>query len=372
MSAACTLPCVALFMGNVFGGRRRRRRRSHRRRMVRAAIVFLSIALTMIVGLSAISNVIADLRVEAIVKLPAPPPMPIAQPARQPALPGRPVFRHSVVPGGVYATEEVEDAIRRDPIVAAHYSHIISRRLRVDVLPQDRIVYMSYRVGNDIFWTKKAVRLQKGETILTDGVNSIRARCGNCIAYAPMTPTADDEPGEMEFDALTEDPGAQPPPSLGAESLPPITGFPPTWLVDGPSEPVDPSDVGGREWIDIPVFGYVPDLTELQPPSDVLESLGPDTTPLNFVTGQPLPDSYLPPSFWVPQDPGDPGSPFVSGDPRNPGDPGGPDDPGDPGSPSDPRVPTTENPVVPAPEPATFLLVGGGLAKLIASRLRRR
>ena len=64
---------------------------------------------------------------------------------------------------------------------------------------------MSYRIGDEIFWTKQKVRLQQGETILTDGVHHIRARCGNCIAFAPMEPTADDEPDEMEFDALADD-----------------------------------------------------------------------------------------------------------------------------------------------------------------------
>ena len=56
-----------------------------------------------------------------------------------------------------------------------------------------------------------------------------------------MAPTADDEPGEMDFDALTEDPGIVHPPALVSELLPPATGFPPPWLVNGPSEPFDPN-----------------------------------------------------------------------------------------------------------------------------------
>lgn len=325
------------------------------------------LSLVVVVGLSAVSNVIADLRVAVVVEPPLPPSMEIARPARTPELPSRPEFRHSVIAGGAYTPDEVEDAMHQDPVVAAHYSSINPRELRVESLSEDRIVYMSYRVGNDIFWTKKGVRLKQGETILTDGVNSIRARCGNCIAFAPMMPTTDDEPGEMEFDSLIDDPGiVQSRPPLGSESLPPISGFPPPWLVAGPSEPFGPNDVGGREWIDIPVFGYVPDSTELDPLNEVLDSLGSQNTGPNFVADQPLPDSYLPPiglpPFWRPQDPDDPGSPF---------DPGNPGNPGDPGNPIDPTLPTAETPVVPAPEPATFLLVGGGLATLLARRRRR-
>lgn len=364
ISAVRALPYVGSVMGHMHV-RRRHRRRWHRRAMVQ--ILFVLFFLVLVVGLSAISNAIADLRVAVVAEPPPAPPMELGQPARTPELTKRPEFRHSVIRGGAYTPGEVEDAIHRDPIVAAHYSAMNPRALRVEVLPNDRIVYMSYRVGDDIFWTRKAVRLKQGETILTDGVNTIRARCGNCIADAPMTPTTDDEPGETEFDTVIDDPGivALPPP-LDPGSFPPISGFPVPWLVGGPSDPSGPNAVGGNEWIDIPVFGYVPDSTELDPLNDVLESLASENTWPNFVGGYPRPDDYLPPiglpPSWRPQDPDDPGSSFDPGDPGNPSDPG---------NPIDPTLPTPHTPMVPAPEPGTFLLVGGGLATLLARRVKR-
>ena len=47
----------------------------------------------------------------------------------------------------------------RDEIVAAHYSAINLRELRVETVREDRAVYMSYRIGDEVFWTKQKVRL---------------------------------------------------------------------------------------------------------------------------------------------------------------------------------------------------------------------
>ena len=85
----------------------------------------------------------------------------------------------------------------------------------------------------------------------------------------------------------------------------------------------------------------------------------------------------FPPAFGfsthsIPDDPGDPGDPHHPGDPGDPGDPDDPWHPVDVGDPFDPDLPVLETPVVPAPEPATVLLVGGGLAAMAARRRRRR
>src|SRR5262245_3930547 len=65
----------------------------------------------------------------------------------------RPVYRHSIVPGGVYSAEEVQAAILRDPVVAAHYSKLDSATVVGAVLEQPRAVYVSYRIGHRTLWT---------------------------------------------------------------------------------------------------------------------------------------------------------------------------------------------------------------------------
>ena len=88
----------------------RRHRRRSRRRAIAGAIVVLS-SLMSIAGLSVLSNVVADLRTPADMELPGPPPMEIAEPARPPHVPARPVFRHSVVSGAPIQQMRVESAM---------------------------------------------------------------------------------------------------------------------------------------------------------------------------------------------------------------------------------------------------------------------
>ena len=298
----------------------------------------------------------------------------------------RPIYRYSVVPGGTYDADELRHAVSADPVVAAHYSKLDPRRVHKEIVANDRYVHVSYRKGNDIFWTKKKVLLRKGETILTDGTTQVRTRCGNCISDEPLGATAADEPDVVEFDRLvdsiaprTETPGTaaasakgesagvlalQPggtpgPTTFGAPALigggaPPFIGGPtgaddplvratrsgsrepgdaPAPPAGDASTPDNPQGPGtGKQDIDLPVF------TEL-------------TVPPGGVDDPPPFDDLLPPGF---------------------GQPNGPDGFGPP-SENPPIVSTGNDPVnpVPVPEPGTIMLVGGGVAALVR-RLRAR
>lgn len=126
----------------------------------------------------------------------------------------RPVYRHSVIPGGVFTPEELKDALVEDAVAAAHYKDVDAAAIKPAVVKEDRYAYVSYRKDDQIFWTRNKVRLAAGETILTDGTNEIRARCGNCISESPMLPVAEAEaePDLAELDRLVDesDPGTEP------------------------------------------------------------------------------------------------------------------------------------------------------------------
>ena len=94
----------------------------------------------------------------------------------------RPVFTHAVIPGGAYSPEELRDAFQRDAVVAAHYRDVDPRDMRLTTLSKGKAAYVSYRVGDRIYWTRNRVWIKPGESVLTDGTVEIRARCGNCIS----------------------------------------------------------------------------------------------------------------------------------------------------------------------------------------------
>lgn len=111
------------------------------------------------------------------------------------------VYRYSVIPGGAYSPEELARARRRDPVVAAHYEGLSAARLRSAKLESGRRAYVSYRLGDAVYWTRRPVRLARGEKVLSDGGRPVvRARCGNRISDVPRAPVSGDEPPEEAMD----------------------------------------------------------------------------------------------------------------------------------------------------------------------------
>jgi hypothetical protein len=106
----------------------------------------------------------------------------------------RAIYPYSVIPGGVESAAELRNSVTRDPVVAEHYGDFDIARARVVRLNQDRLLYVSYRLGNRVFWSKKRFTLHKGEAVITDGEHMARTRCGNRIAEAPAGPVMAVEP----------------------------------------------------------------------------------------------------------------------------------------------------------------------------------
>ena len=122
----------------------------------------------------------------------------------KPAQPARPVYRYSIVPGGVRSAQEVIRAIANDPVVAAHYAGIAANNLRLVRLTRPLAAHVSYRIGDRIYWTQRKLILPVGEPVLTDGKTTLRARCGNIVSTYLRTPTFAGESTAIELELNRE------------------------------------------------------------------------------------------------------------------------------------------------------------------------
>ena len=75
----------------------------------------------------------------------------------------RPNYRYSIVEGGVHTGIEMRQAIERDSVVAAHYAGLDPSQFRVERLPVRTEAHVSYRIGQEVFWTRKKLVLEAGE-----------------------------------------------------------------------------------------------------------------------------------------------------------------------------------------------------------------
>jgi len=116
------------------------------------------------------------------------------------ASPGRVVYPNSVIRGGIRNPEEFKAALLKDSVVAAHFSDFSGSKSRIVELKADKTAYVSYRINDKVYWTKKKVRLAKGEKLVTDGANYARARCGNRISEVSQAPTSAAEPAYALLD----------------------------------------------------------------------------------------------------------------------------------------------------------------------------
>lgn len=231
---------------------------------------------------------------------------------------GRLIYPYSVIPGGAHSPQELKQEIARDPVVAAHYADFDVARARVVVNESERLLYASYRLRNQIFWTRRRLIIPKGETLLTDGIHFARTRCGN---------------------------------QLSAEPQERISAFePPPKALETP----------------VPVAPAAPGLEPGSPPliASLANLEGPAPPPPAFAgPAAPPPAGGL---FVIP--PG-PGSPTTFHGPPPPLPPGGIIIPTPPGVPPM-RKHQKKPPPPPVPEPGTVLLVSSGLGYLFYRRKR--
>ena len=155
-------------------------------------------------------------------------------------VPRRVVYPYSIIPGGINSTQELQRLSDHDPVVGLHYAGFDFQHARIFELDQPRLVYLSYRLGDRVFWTRKKITLHKGEKLISDGKVTARARCANRVSEAAQPQVSAEEPPAGKFEepllqggTATEVPFPQagnlfaigPTPPPGAPGLAPPTGF---------------------------------------------------------------------------------------------------------------------------------------------------
>lgn len=110
------------------------------------------------------------------------------------------VYAYSVIPGGVQSVHQLREIAARDYVVRRHFARFDFNRARLERARQRRLVYLSYRIRDRIYWTHKKVLLSAGELVLTDGNIAARARCGNQISEEAQPDLSDEEPSENTWD----------------------------------------------------------------------------------------------------------------------------------------------------------------------------
>lgn len=98
----------------------------------------------------------------------------------------RPIYPYSVIPGGVYSVEELQNAVATDAVVREHYRGFDTRHAYFTQLSEDVVRYVSYRKGDQIYVSRRPLTIPKGEWVVTDGSHVARARCGNRLFTVPL------------------------------------------------------------------------------------------------------------------------------------------------------------------------------------------
>ncbi len=116
------------------------------------------------------------------------------------------VYPYSVIPGGIRNIEDLKNAIAKDPVVSAQYAGFRLAHARIIRLDRERSMHVSYRLGDQVYWTKDELMLAQGETLITDGTQTARTKCGNLIAESIVAPVSLNEPTAQQLNTPVPSP----------------------------------------------------------------------------------------------------------------------------------------------------------------------
>jgi hypothetical protein len=158
------------------------------------------------------------------------------------------VYPYSVVPGGVKNPADLRSAAAHDYVVRRHFAHFDFSHAQLIRVTEPREVYLSYRIRNTVFWTRKKISLHIGELLLTDGNITARAHCGNQISDTAKPEVSNEEPDDdiLDLPVVAQlDPGPAFPvrPMLSPPTLPAGPPLPPQLFAGGFFFPYVPMDV---------------------------------------------------------------------------------------------------------------------------------
>lgn len=174
-------------------------RRIHKKSRVNRVLFILACAL---IGLGAVYYASTALHTKPVERTPdlSEKFVPLPDENAQFAEEARLVYPYSVIPGGIRSRDELAAYVATDKVVADHYSDFNVPNASIIEAPKTRMMYVSYRVGDQVYWTKNQVKIPAGEMLVTDGECEGRLRCGNRVSASPMGPVNDQEPMVETFD----------------------------------------------------------------------------------------------------------------------------------------------------------------------------
>jgi hypothetical protein len=326
--------------------RLRRRERARRRRFLAGVIITTVLIAVSLAKLSRTPRIPAEppeSGPESLVAIATEPVEAGGDTGREPV-----VFPYSIIPGGAANAGALREAIAADPVVRAHYANFDLSRTRVVRLTEPRVAHVSYRIGDDVFWTKKPLLLKAGETLLTDGEHYARTRCGNQLAASPG-PVSADEPPDGAFDSPLQR-------LQGGVWVPPIPPVSATTGSPGPgADPPGPVFIGGG-------FPFPTGAILAGDPGGTRTPIAAAPPPAIVSGAAPIDGQVFPPiviaSIPPPGDPGDP--------------PPGTDDPDPPQRPRILNDPPGGGNTRQVPEPQLLMLIGTGGLAWLGRRVRKK